>query len=467
MAGALLSAAILGLVIRDWLPGLLACVALVPAFLAMSQARSPMLGGLISAVGALGLATAAFEGALAALPWAFPLALGLSLPGLGLPGVLCSATRRIGSRGLAIWSLPFTWTASEFLSGQRWLWGVAASPIALGYTQVDTPLLQIASSAGVHGVTFLVLVANASISHGLLARSFRPLIGLALITATALAATLDPSDPSQDSAASLSIGLVQPAIDRDWYLPSREIPLARRHILDRLRELSQPVSGSELLIWPEGAVPFGTSSEELSRLAARISRAQPELLAGGETLRDGRRFNSVLHISEGVTPVFDKLAPVPLGEAGIVAGRWLVVARLADWWVGPLICLDSVYSTFSIRLARQGAQVLIVFSDDSFAQHMATPGLHLRTSRFRAVETGLPLVFASAVGPSAIVSPRGAVVAGLQAGASSSLQGEISGSFAATPFVRFGNWAGFTCVCVSLLLVGAIWRARHLSGAIR
>jgi apolipoprotein N-acyltransferase len=462
MSGALLSAVVLGMIVRGWLPGLVACAALVPALLALVHEPRPARACLAAAIASLGLVTAAFEGILPAIPWAFPLAIAGSLPWLALPGLLSAGAIRLGPPGFAVWLLPFTWTASEFVAGQRWIWGAAATPIALGYTQIDSPLLSVASSAGVHGVSFLVLATNASIAHCFLLRKAWPSLGILLTVVLALVAAPSTVSTVSQAGPSLSVGVVQPAIERGWYQTSSTVPEAREYVMNRLRALSEQVSDVDLLVWPEGAVPPGFPLEDLTKRLWEPTASGTEFVIGAVTERDGRRYNSVVHVSDRVTPMYDKLAPVPIGERGISPGNWLVVARWANWWVAPMICLDSAYPTFARRLARFGADLLVVLSDDSFAQFMSTPSLHLTTSRFRAVETGLPLIFASAAGPSAIISPFGEIVGRTDSGDPTVLAVDLTRTGSATLFVRYGNWAGTACVVVTLLLVLAIALQRRL-----
>jgi apolipoprotein N-acyltransferase len=456
MAGALLSAVVLGMISRGWLPGLAACAALVPALLALVRERLPARAGLIGAIANLGLTTVAFEGILPVIPWAFPLAIASSLPLLAVPGLLSAGAIRLGPPGFAVWMLPFTWTASEFVAAQRWIWGAAASPIALGYTQVDSPLLHVASSAGVHGVSFLVLATNAAIAHCCLLRKAWPSLGILLTVVVALVAASSRVSTNGLTELTLSVGVVQPAIERGWYQTSSTVPEAREVVLQRLLTLSERVSDVDLLVWPEGAVPPGLPLDDLTNRLQDLTASGTEVVVGAVTERDGRRYNSVVHVGDRDTPIYDKLAPVPIGERGISPGSWLVVARLANWWVAPMICLDSVYPTFAWRLARFGADLLVVLSDDSFAQFMSTPSLHLRTSRFRAVETGLPLIFASAAGPSAIISPAGEIVARADSGDSAVLAANLTRPASTTLFMRYGNWAATTCVVVTILLLLAI-----------
>jgi apolipoprotein N-acyltransferase len=416
-----------------------------------------MKAGLLTMTAYLGLAAAAFEGAILVLPWAFLLALTLAAPSAWWPGALLSLLGRAMTARAAPWSLPFSWTAAEFLAGRRWLWGEAASPVALGYTQLDSPLLPLAGAVGVTGVSLAVLVMNVSVAQLLLTRRLWPL-SPALLMGSLAALPLDGSGVDRQSDSLVKVVVVQPALDSAWYEASAHSVEARERVLARLVGLSGRMADADLVVWPEGAVPSGLPVDTLPLRLRDSALDGAPIIAGAISERRGQRFNSAFLVTgKSVSRLFDKLALVPIGESALTPGRSLVVAQAAGFLlVGPLICLDSVYPTFARRLASQGAELLVVMSDDSFAGRMATPALHLRASIFRAVETGLPLVFASAHGPSAVVSGRGEVLARTDFGEPASLVSVMPRAGGPTPYVRLGEIVGQACVVLTLVLLAAV-----------
>lgn len=468
MAGAVLSSVLLGLSIRGILPGLVAGAALVPVLVALRFEPNPWRAGGMTLVANLGILLAAYEGAIPALPWAFPAVLLLSAPGAMFPGLLHALlSRAVQTRTghrlaslVAITSIPFTWTAVEFLAGRRSLWGQFASPVALGYTQLESPLLPLAALVGVTGVTFGVLLMNVALAVAFLRRSFVPL--LVPIALVVLPSLLSSSDVERGlSPETGTVAIVQPAIDSGWYRLSGSVPEVRELILGRLTELTTQVAEADLIVWPETALPRGLELAQLPLLLESLGIESSDLLAGALTIRNERRLNSAVHLYRGrASPVFDKLAPVPVGEAGISPGDRLVVANWGGRWVSPLICLDSLYGSFSTRLARLGAELIVVISDDSFSKGMATPWLHLRASRFRAVETGVPLVFASAWGPSAVVSPTGEIVARTELGTAATLIAAVPRARPLTPYVRWGEWVAMLSLIVTVALLLFYCRSR-------
>jgi apolipoprotein N-acyltransferase len=467
MRNAILSAVLLGLAVRGWLPGIIACVALVPLILELKGTVRPLRAAFLATVANSGILLATFEGALPVLPWAMPAALLLAAPWAGVPGYVFARLCRRPGLCMALWSLPVTWTASEFLAGRSWLWGQLASPVALGYTQFDSPLLSVASLSGVSGVSLVVLAINVSFAHGVMYRSFLPLfvpalLGLA-INFSAAPRPVSEQEPNGGSAP--RVALVQPALDTRLYETAARLPEARDRVLADLMPMTASARGADLIIWPEGAVPPGIDPLEIARLATGLLGPDVDLLAGTVSERDGRRYNSVMHVAHTRAEiVFDKLAPVPVGEASVKPGNRFTVGYWGNTLVGPLICLDSLYPAFARRLARAGAELLVVISDDSFAKGMASPSLHLRASAFRAVETGIPLVFASASGPSAFVSTSGRVTRSTTQGVPGVLTSTIPPPGNTTLFVLYGDWLGAGCAIVGLLTTLAALLGSRLGG---
>ena len=465
MVSAALSGLLIGLCTRGLLHGTVACVALVPVLLALSNQVTAIRAGAMTLTAALGLLVTAYEGALPAIPWAFPVLLIMSAPAAILPGVLLARLQRAATSAsvplhYCLWSVPFSWAAAEFVSGQRSIWGQFASPVSLAYTQFDAPLMSVAAVTGITGVSFAVLAINVAVTQALHARRLWPWCAIGLIALTGFGSSDEVDLVSGDPT---TIAIVQPALSSEWYEVASEVAPARLAILDRLAAMSKEGADADLIVLPEGALPMrGGSALPATRLTPP-DVAGPDMLAGAVTSRSDKRFNSLLEIRAGeFEVVFDKLAPVPVGESGFSPGRRLTVGNWGGIWSGLLICLDSLYPAFSRGLARSGAELLVVVADDSFAARMATARSHLRASAFRAVETGLPLVFASAWGPSAVVAPSGQIIGESDFGSRTVLQAKLPSPLPPTFYVRHGDYVGFIAVFVTafLLLMFAFQRRR-------
>jgi apolipoprotein N-acyltransferase len=111
------------------------------------------------------------------------------------------------------------------------------------------------------------------------------------------------------------------------------------------------------------------------------------------------------------------------------------IVRLA-----PSICYEATWPGAFNRQVRDGADLLVNVTDDSWFGRTAEPAQHLRLATLRAVETRRWLVRASNSGISAFIDPFGRVVASLPVGAAATLERQVGAGGALTPYVRFGDW---------------------------
>jgi apolipoprotein N-acyltransferase len=102
--------------------------------------------------------------------------------------------------------------------------------------------------------------------------------------------------------------------------------------------------------------------------------------------------------------------------------------------VAPLVCYDAVDPDLGVEAARQGAELLLVLSNDSWFAHGAGPHQHLIVSAFRSVETGLPQVRATNTGISAEIDATGAILAALGTGERGALLASVPGARGTRPW---------------------------------
>lgn len=162
-------------------------------------------------------------------------------------------------------------------------------------------------------------------------------------------------------------------------------------------------------------------------------------------------------------PFLNKLALDFGGIAGSL-GRSTEVTPLEmdDHKPSVQICYDSVFGWLSVDLARDGAEVLVIITNDSWWGD--TPGYRQLFSfaRLRAIETGKPVVRSANSGISAFISPRGEIIDQLDWEQRGSITAEISPQRDTTFYVRHGDyiyrWSALTLPL--LLILGWIWKQR-------
>jgi apolipoprotein N-acyltransferase len=161
------------------------------------------------------------------------------------------------------------------------------------------------------------------------------------------------------------------------------------------------------------------------------------LVFGAYDTEDGREFNAAIFLEpEGPArtgfDVYRKASLFPLTER---VPAWLdfePVRRSLPWlgtWspgsgpavlaldlpdgrrlrVAPLICYDAVDPEVARGAVREGADLLLTLSNDSWFAEGAGPRLHLVTSAFRSIETRRPQVRVTNTGISAVIDATGEI----------------------------------------------------------
>jgi len=373
---------------------------------------------------------------------------------------------------------PAAWTLFEWLRG----WVFTGVPwLALGYSQVDSPLAGFAPVIGVYGVSFvtalcaglLVIVVTGS-------GKARVAGGVALVVAFGLGQLLKQIEWTSPHGAPLKVALLQGNIPQDLkFQPDRyAITLS---IYKRLIEASK----GQLIVLPETAIPRFLDAVDPSYLKD-IERTAVERHADvliGVPIRDpeGRYFNSVISVGASPSQRYDKAHLVPFGEFVPPGFGWIVKTfaiplsnfslgpenpkplALAGQLVAPNICWEDAFGEEIIRQLPQ-ATLLVNVSNVAWFGDSLAPAQHLQISRMRALETGRAMLRATNTGMTAIIDPRGRVVARLPQFAEGILTGEVQGYSGATPYVKVGNYP-IVLACLALIAALAFRRVRIVGRA--
>ena len=151
---------------------------------------------------------------------------------------------------------PAVWVVVEWARG----WLFTGFPwLALGYSQVDSALAGWAPVVGVYGVSTLMVLSTAAILVAILTRGRQQIIAIALVFLPGLAGsilrTVDWTEPAGEPLAATIIqgGITQ---DQKW------LPEQFRPTLDFYRSETRKVADSDIVVWPEVAIPAVTDRVE-------------------------------------------------------------------------------------------------------------------------------------------------------------------------------------------------------------
>jgi apolipoprotein N-acyltransferase len=134
----------------------------------------------------------------------------------------------------------------------------------------------------------------------------------------------------------------------------------------------------------------------------------------------------------------------------------------------PSICYEGLVPEHSIQGALEGADALLNVTNDSWFGPHGEPYLHLALTRFRTVETRLPLVRSTNTGISVWMDPLGETRKSTPLFEPAVLQAEIRlRELPPPPFMRIGailgpNWFVRITQILSLLVLGFLFQRRRL-----
>ncbi|XLZ71307.1 apolipoprotein N-acyltransferase [Massilia sp. SR12] len=429
--------------------------------------------------------------------------------------------RYVAARGASAGALPAlpasaaaAWVACEFFVPR-------ILGDTLGYGLYPAPLLrQAADLGGAAGLTLLLLLANEGVAgaftryrHGWRAMA-RPLalaalvpLGLAAYGWHAMGSGPGPGPGADAGDKPLRMALIQANIvDYEAQRQQKGAYAFVRELLDQHFAMSHDAvtrQRAEALLWTETAYPttFGNpksqAGAEFDAEIRAFADAAGVPLVFGTYARDGAgEYNAAAFLQPGAglagfyrkTHLFPLTEYLPAWLDGPTARRWLPWAgnwlpgngarvmplRLSDGReipVLPLICRDDVDAGLALAGARQGAQVILTMSNDSwFGASGQGARLHQAAAAFRSIETRLPQFRVTTNGYSAAYDAYGEVLAAAGLGNAGLVVADLPvRQPAPTLMVRWGDWVGLAAGAFLLLLaaraLAAAWQARRGAGA--
>jgi apolipoprotein N-acyltransferase len=111
-----------------------------------------------------------------------------------------------------------------------------------------------------------------------------------------------------------------------------------------------------------------------------------------------------------------------------------------------VICFESAFAPLVREAVRDGAEFLVVSTNNRSYRRSGLSAQHVALSQMRAAETGRPVLHAAISGISAVVEPDGSVRRRSELFVNTITRGSITTTTGRTPFVRFGEWVLAACL---------------------
>ncbi len=380
-----------------------------------------------------------------------------------------AVARLAGGNGVRLlWVLPAAWVFAEWLRG----WLLSGFPwLSLGYAQTEGPLAGLGPLLGVYGLSAVVaLLAAALLVLWRGGARDRVVAAAALIVLPVAGWLADGLDWTRPAGEPLRASLIQGAIsqDRKW------LPEERAPTLLLYRRLTLGESGSDIIVWPEVAVPALAAQVEsyLDGIDRILERRGQDLLLGimDYDYETGAYSNSVLKLGDG-EGLYRKRHLVPFGEYFPVPDfvrEWMRLMSLpySDTTAGPprpplisvaghkvalSICYEDAFGAEQLY-AFPEASLLVNVSNDAWFGDSIAPHQHLQIAQMRSIEAGRWQLRATNTGITAFIDPRGRLHSRSPQFETAVLSAEVEPRTGRTPYAATGNWPVVTASLGLLLL---------------
>lgn len=323
---------------------------------------------------------------------------------------------------------------------EDWLHGLF--PWTISYTLIphSPGLIEYADTIGFRGLTLLIFLLNATLFLWLLKPKQKPvlaallLLGLVFMGLELTGKRWRDSQMSRDKELrTFRVAAVQPNVGNMEKLIAHSKGRFQFEAIDQLLSLSESVlsEGLDLVVWPETASPIYMDSlfeSEPSYLVGKLSewtqKHDVELMTGAYLKGSEKIYNSSVLVSSRESQSYKKSILLPFGEyfPFEFTHKWVrtFVPSIANFGfgtgpkvftlrngirVGPQICYEGLFPSFSRDQVNLGADLFVNLTNDSWFGKHVEPYQHMHMTFARTYETRRPLLRATNTGITAAHLP--------------------------------------------------------------
>ena len=396
-------------------------------------------------------------------------------------------------KSVAYTVLAAAWVATEYLYIHT---DVLSFPwLAVGNGFSGSPwVVQWYEYTGVLGGSLWVLLSNIAIFEALKKKTAWTKVRAALTVLVPMVVSLVIYWSYEPQSERVKAAVLQPNVDCYAEKFNNTATKQVRNILDLV---SQVPADAKIVVLPETALPDMVDDDEpqlsasVQGIGRELAKSCPEAMAAvgastvkyyelGDKITDTARqimggycdiYNSAVAINgDGTENIHHKMRLVigvetmpwwfkslsELINLGGVTGQLgrsdkATVFEKGGVKVGPAICYEGLYGDWFARFVREGAEVMIVMSNDGWWGD--TPGYKrlFDFCRLRAIETRRAIARSANTGVSGFITSRGDVEQRLYWDQRGVLTQDIELSDRETAYVKYGDWVGRMGLLLTLL----------------
>jgi apolipoprotein N-acyltransferase len=343
---------------------------------------------------------------------------------------------------------------------------------SFAHTQADnTAIIQLASVAGPWVIDFIVCLVNLALFQAV-ARTGARRIG-AVISAVAIALSAGNAGyailkTAPEPHATTEVAVIQGNVAQD-VVPDYGY-LAETYIAYSRMSQRAVSTGAKLVVWPETTLPTEITDANWNPILSGLAKKTGATYIVGGYAPSSDHSNPLYHNSahffgpDGkVIGAYHKVHLVPYGEfvplrdylpflnryairaQDVLSGKSHHLMATEIGKIGVSICFESLFPQISRLETRNGAQVLVVITNDGWFERSSAARQHLMMSQLRAVENRRFAVRGAATGISTIIDPYGRAQSELGIYKRGIVSGRIQPLAKLTPYTRAGDWLAYVC----------------------
>jgi apolipoprotein N-acyltransferase len=354
-----------------------------------------------------------------------------------LMGIVFFATNSKGFH--KVLSTAFIWVIIESVV-ELGTWGMPWGRLAAGQ-YLFLPFIQSSSLFGSLFVSFLIVMMNGLGAFAIMNRHKKKTWRYASIAAAAIlvcntlfgiirVAVLDNTPDETVKVAAIQGNLPS---DEKW---KNEGSNAFDVFINLSVEAAE--QGAKIIVWPESAVPVSIIDNDYynNEYKEFAESHNVYLIVGGFLPEEDKLYSSLIIYTpegeSGISNAYKKRHLVPFGEYvpyreflydilpfvgdfrmlddDLTQGSDTVLFDTEYGKISGLICFDSIFPRFSYEDVREGSQLIVMGTNDSYFRTSQNPRQHMSHSVLRAAENGRYIVRAANTGISCVIAPNGRII---------------------------------------------------------
>ena len=334
---------------------------------------------------------------------------------------------------------------------------------------INENLMQIFSITGQYLATFFLIIISQFILFFWKDRAyFKALIFISLLPLIFLYGSIRIKD--NEFIDTSLIGVVQPNVLQKDKIDNPD----EYEILKNLIHLSNK-EDANFLIWPESSIPILLQyNPEIIELIIDNLPKESEILIGNITFQEDKFRNSALLIDQDkkIRDIYHKVHLVPFGEympfhdiltklpfmkiitgdIGFDSGKEInsIYTKVGNARIA--ICYEIIFPE-EINPNNEKLDLIINITNDAWFGNSSGPFQHFNSSRFRAIEQGIPVFRSANTGISAIIDPYGRIIDKIGLGKKGSIFSPLPKKTLETYYSKVGDFLFFGVLILTLLIM--------------